>query len=852
MVDRSRENAALLEVAQRVRDGATMVVTLEGEAGSGKSHLISDFSATVTDFTTVNALPSRVITPTLFIVDDAQWLPPEACETIERALENPSVGPLLIIVAARTEESELVTRLRPASSRRDRGLVITLVPLTAPQVVKLAAELGVIALEPARAQLLAELTDGNPLHLTTVIAELGQRLHVAVPRDLPVPPGFQTDLVHRLGAITAPGRAFIELLAIVGEPVAISTLAEIAARLDREISFDAAVASGFVRPRNSHGQREVELPSSRVRQAVRQSFPPTIRRAHHAAAAESFAGSARLEHRLLATEHTDDGLAAELEAEGTRLTSAGRYSEAARLYSGASGVSSTTSERERRLLFAGALAFYSDDAELASTIVSSVARCSPSREREMVLGGLGYVAGDFAESLAVVRAAIADDPSQPVIGFAAAVVASIELAVVDIRSAIQTAELALSVMQHSDDIAPHEAKIRITSGFGLWIAGLVDASDAVLAPLLALPLHRPERADALTLYVQREFYGGDASSALHSANRAIEASRASNATHILPLGLALRAHIEYSLGQWDAAMEDAHAVLSHTSATRNGNHDVLAHSAIAMLTAQTGELEFAESAVRVARRLGEQRPLPQHSAAAGLAAAVVERAGGHPYAVIHALTPLGEGTLGLGLTSTGFTGWRVMLAEALIQVGSYDRAREVITMLDSERGIPYFGYPLWVRGLLAEALGDLPSAIAAYKAAVATGDKAATPFAHALALRALGALLAATSDGRSATAAHAAADRLFRRLGATAYLVSTSAADTATVGGGLDTLAGWTTLTPRERDTAVLVASGMLNREIAAEMHVAVKTVEHHVANSLAKLGLRSRRDLEKAAGQRS
>jgi len=48
----------------------------------------------------------------------------------------------------------------------------------------------------------------------------------------------------------------------------------------------------------------------------------------------------------------------------------------------------------------------------------------------------------------------------------------------------------------------------------------------------------------------------------------------------------------------------------------------------------------------------------------------------------------------------------------------------------------------------------------------------------------------------------------------------------------------------------MLASEGMLNREIAAAMHVSVKTVEHHLANSLAKLGLRSRRDLERAAGR--
>lgn len=826
-----------------------MIVTLEAEAGGGKSQLIDDLAATLPDFTRTGRVPDTITAPTLVVIDDAQWLDEAEADAIGRTLENLRRAPLMVIVAGRTAESSLITRLRPASSRKDRGLVITLGPLTTSQVVELAAENGVAALEPARAQLLAELTDGNPLHLTTVFSELGQRLHVSVPRNLPVPASYEPDLVERLGRLDPAGRTLIELLAVVGDTVPISTVAEIADRLQLPVSFDAVINSGFVRAHNTHGQRELELVSSRARQAVRQSLDPAVRRARHAATAESLPGTARLQHRLLATEHTDDDLAAELEREGQRLAEAGRYPEAARMYSSAGGVSSTAAERERRLLFSGSLAFYSDDAELASTIAPSIARCSPSREREMVLGGIGYLLGDFPESLALVRSAIASYPPEPIVGFTAAVVASLELAVVDLQGAIRTTAIALSMTPPISVPSPSEARLRITSGFALWIGGLVDDSDTVLAPLIALPLNRPERADALTIYGQREFYGGDAAAALHTVNLAIEAARASNATHILPLGLALRAHIEFSLGQWDSAMVDAHAVLSHTSASRNGNHDVLAHSAIAMLSAYAGELEEAERAVRVARRLGVERPLPQHQAAAGIAAAVVERAGGHPHAVVHALTPLGEGTLGLGLTSTGFTGWRAMLAEALIAVGSYERALTVITTFEAERGIRYFGYPGWLRGLLAEARGNRAAAITAYQGAVAAGDETATPFSHALALRALGTALAAKGNGSStdAAAALAAADRLFARLGATAYLPTAPA---PVLSGGLESLTGWGTLTPREHDTAVLASEGLLNREIAATMHVSVKTVEHHVANTLAKLGLRSRRDLEKAAGR--
>jgi DNA-binding NarL/FixJ family response regulator len=51
-------------------------------------------------------------------------------------------------------------------------------------------------------------------------------------------------------------------------------------------------------------------------------------------------------------------------------------------------------------------------------------------------------------------------------------------------------------------------------------------------------------------------------------------------------------------------------------------------------------------------------------------------------------------------------------------------------------------------------------------------------------------------------------------------------------------------LSEREREVARLIAEGSSNREIADRLVVSPKTVERHVTNILAKLGMRNRTEL--------
>jgi RNA polymerase sigma factor (sigma-70 family) len=58
-------------------------------------------------------------------------------------------------------------------------------------------------------------------------------------------------------------------------------------------------------------------------------------------------------------------------------------------------------------------------------------------------------------------------------------------------------------------------------------------------------------------------------------------------------------------------------------------------------------------------------------------------------------------------------------------------------------------------------------------------------------------------------------------------------------------------LTAREREVLRLIARGYTYKEIARELYISVKTVEHHVSSVLRKLQLSSRHQLTRWATER-
>ncbi len=221
---------------------------------------------------------------------------------------------------------------------------------------------------------------------------------------------------------------------------------------------------------------------------------------------------------------------------------------------------------------------------------------------------------------------------------------------------------------------------------------------------------------------------------------------------------------------------------------------------------------------------------------------------GHDEIALAHLDRVAEITERMGFREPEYFPWHGDYLDALVRAGRHSEARDHLRIL-SKLGDD--GDRRWVKGIVARTLAQLAdghdSANALYEDALSCFEGLGVPFE-----------VARTLLMRGGGQDKADARRLFLRLGASIWAERASRRVHAGTTEAADSLSERANdpprvlelLTPQERNVALAVVSGRTNREIAAELHLSVKTIDHYLQRAYRRIGVKNRTELAIAVAQ--
>ncbi|WP_127127280.1 LuxR family transcriptional regulator [Georgenia sp. SYP-B2076] len=302
-------------------------------------------------------------TPTLVAIDDGHWLDDASREA-------------LLFVARRTEGEHLAVLLAVRDDAPvDPDLRTLSIGSLGPAATRLLLTDAAGAEVPQGvAEGLHARTGGNPLAL----AELAGALHRDVllgrsplPAVLPLTGGVESAFLDRYHGLDAAAQVVV-LLAAADDAGDLATVEEAARELGSgDAALDAAERSGLL---TRHGG-QVELRHPLVRSAVYGGATTPQRRRVHAALAQALRGTAaadrRAWHLAAATDHPDEKVVGELEASARRSAAVGGHEAAAAAWERAAELTADPARRARRLHKAAAEAWTAGRPDRAATLADA-------------------------------------------------------------------------------------------------------------------------------------------------------------------------------------------------------------------------------------------------------------------------------------------------------------------------------------------------------------------------------------------------------------------------------------------------------------------------------------------------
>jgi DNA-binding NarL/FixJ family response regulator len=896
LAGRDPERAAIATLLDAARSGSGGALVVRGVAGVGKSTLLGDALATASDLrvlrtsgvesesplafaalqrllwplrTRIGSLPAPQASalraamgeaegegdrfraflgtlslladaaeqaPLLVVVDDAHWL------------DEASAAALLF--AARRLQAERVALLfaaRDGDARRfdaDDLPTVVLGGVTGTDADALLSARAGTDIDPAVREQLVAGTGGNPLALVELAGVLtADQLtgRAPLPSPLPLTGGVERAFLHRYRGLDEPAQRFL-LVAATDDTARLTVVRDAAERLDAaDTALDAAERSGLLHVDGD----TVTLYHPLVRSAVYRAATSAQRRAAHRVLADVLTGDPerRAWHLAAAADRPDEDVVAALDGVAERAAARGGHEAAAAARARAAELTAGGEARGRRLYLAASSAWLGAHPSRASALArAAAADVTDPLLRAQLLALQGQIEWNTRSlndgyDLVLQAAELAADVDPAPAAQLAMLAAS--LAAFGARSPRTVNPTALVTEPAPDAPTRVRAAWALLQGFGAvarrdWATAaasfrcafvLTDADpvdDHMLQPNLGIA----------AMLIDDDEHG------LRLHEQQLTAARRAGTLNMVEHALTRGAHFQIATGAWSKAAAAAAEALPLTVGTGHPGLSALPTTQLALVAALRGD----DAADRHLDRVAEIRDKHPVGITDGLVADLAHwarglRSAAQPTTALHHLGQI-EGPV-----------WRRLAAldlfDAAVRGDRQDVARTWLDELEpfaAGTGLPAAAAVVeHGRALLADD-GDAEThfrrALAAHADSPRLRDRATTHLAFGEHLRRARRRVDARDHLRTALA-------LFEDLGATPWAERATQelrASGETARRRDETTA--TELTRQERQVAALVRQGLSNRDVAAQLFVSPRTVDFHLRNCYAKLGVSSRAEL--------
>ncbi|ACZ00204.1 transcriptional regulator, LuxR family [Thermomonospora curvata DSM 43183] len=781
--------------------------------------------------------------PVLCWVDDAQWLDAPSLEALAFAARRVADQPVAMLFTVRDEHGP-PEEAGPLSDIRS----LELGPLEeADALAILRGRTG-----GGHSELDAELLEaaaGNPLAMVELAAALGDApARQATAVTLPPHSRLRAHYRRRLYRLP-PGARMLVLLAVADDRLELDTLTRAAAEAGVDLAeWDVALKSGLVRV---DGER-VHVADPLARACLETDAALAERRAVHRLLAKvldrPWHRLRRAWHRAAITEGVDAALADELSAGAVLAEETGDHAAAARAWQRAAALTPQPRLKADRLLAAAEDHWRAGRPRSARALLQ---RARPLLGSAELIGRADRLHGEIelraghppAAARLLLDAAGRLAESRPGLALSA-LMRAIEAADLtgDLRAQRNAAQRAAELC--------HPAGHPMTELMMTHFAGMAAALQGDYERTCT-PLRRSMELSETSTDPAAKIWGsvsaitlGDDLRAHELAEQAVHAARRPQAAALLPACLVTLSLVECLLGRFPAALAHSAEGLRLARAAGQDNCAIDHLALMALVNAFLGDREAAMSQLAAIAEPVGARGLSRPATVAAWALACLELADDRPADAAARLRLR-------GVAGAQHRTIRVLATPYFVEAAvRSDRRRQAARALTAYRqwaegtGSPArLALAHRCQGLLAE---DDEAAVAHFEEALRHHAKAESAFEMARTALLYGHRLRRGRKPRAAREHLRDALQIFTEYGAERW-AERARAELRAAGETVEAPAappGLDELTPQQLQIARLVAEGATNREIAAQLSLSPRTIEHHLRNIFTRLDIRSRVEL--------